>query len=135
MYYPHHSCWEQPPYGTRGKRPLQLWRSWDQVNLIPSNFCKAVIFSLGTVESLQCSPELLTEFSVRSKEEQGQKWVKHGWSNNGRRGRDGEEQEGDHKPSHLRSLPTFQPWLHLCSHVSHAVCIPRATVHHTPTTC
>ena len=49
----------------------------------------AVTFSLGTVESLQCFPDLVANFNGRRKEEQRREWVKHGWRNNGRQERDG----------------------------------------------
>jgi len=52
----------------RGTRPLQLLR---------------VIFSLGNVGS---KPDLLAKLTGRSKEDKGRKWVKHGCSDNGRRG-------------------------------------------------
>jgi len=35
------------------------------------------------------SPDLLAEFKGRRKEELGREWVKQGWDNNRRRGRDG----------------------------------------------
>jgi len=35
------------------------------------------------------SPDLLAEFKGRRKEELGSEWVKQGWDNNRRRGRDG----------------------------------------------
>jgi len=41
------------------------------------------------VGSLQCSPDLLAELKVRREEEYEREWVKQGWGNNGRRGRDG----------------------------------------------
>jgi len=47
------------------------------------------------------------------KEEYGREWVRHGWSNSGRRGRDEGEKKGDCHPPHPKSPPTFQPWLRL----------------------
>ena len=40
--------------------------------------------------------------------------MKHGRSNSGIRGLDEEEKEWDRYPAHVRSPPTFQPWLRLC---------------------
>ena len=59
----------------RGTRPLQLLR---------------VIFSLGNVGS---KPDLLAKLTGRSKEDKGRKWVKHGCSDNGRRGGRTEEEK------------------------------------------
>jgi len=42
----------------------------------------------GKLTVLLCT-HFLVNYKGRRKEEQGREWVKHGWSNNGRRGRDG----------------------------------------------
>jgi len=83
----------------------------DQVYLVPSNLCIWLsFFSLALWEAYSASPDLTAKFKGRWKEVssfltahqhiighfsamerrvQGKEWVKHGWSNNGRRGKDG----------------------------------------------
>jgi len=57
---------------------------WGQVYLVISNFCNWLLFFAGHRD-----PPDLAKFKGRTKEEYGREWVKHGWSNNGRRGKDG----------------------------------------------
>jgi len=71
-------------------------------------------FPLGTPGNLQSSfSRHFAEYNERRKEEQGRQRVKHGCSNNGRRGWDGGEKEGDRHSPYLRSPRIFQPWLRL----------------------
>ena len=53
----------------------------------------AVIIRWSLWEAYGASADLLAEFKGRWKEEQERECVKHGWSNNGRRGRDGGKKE------------------------------------------
>jgi len=48
----------------------------------------AVILSLALWVAYSVSPDLIAKFQGRRKDEWGREWVKHGWSNNGRRGTD-----------------------------------------------
>jgi len=62
-------------------------------------------------EAYGACPDLIAKFKERRKEEEGREWVKHGWSTNGRRGRDGAGKGRGTAFTHMRSPPTFQPWL------------------------
>ena len=74
--------------------------------------------------NLQSAPsgELIVLFQTSSLGTSGEKrsrdreWVEHGWSNDGRKGEGWrrKRKRDQHSTVHLRSSPTFQPWLHLC---------------------
>jgi len=57
------------------------------VGRVPSIFISWLSFSARHYRKLP--PVFLVKFKGRRIEEYGREWVKHGWSNNGRRGRDG----------------------------------------------
>ena len=80
-------------------RPLQLWDHGDQVYLVPSNFCNWLSFFAGQWGKL----DLLAEF----KRGEG---MMGGAITGDEEGME-EKKEEDLHPVHLRSPPTFQPWL------------------------
>jgi len=63
-----HRC--NRPYGTRGTRPLQLWRSWGLSVIGPLQLLQlAAIFRSALWEAYCASTDLLAEFKGRRKEE------------------------------------------------------------------
>ena len=79
-----------------------LWDPWDAspptLVIMPSVFRPIQLLQLVVVFAVHCGKlkDLLAEF--KGERNKGREGVKHGWSHNGRRGRDGDEKEGD--PSH-----------------------------------
>ena len=79
----------------RGIGPTTLRDPWDaspnfrdrgdQVYLVPSNFWQLAVIFAGHCGKIT----VLAQLKGMRKEEYGRECVKHGWNNNGRRGRDG----------------------------------------------
>ena len=122
----------QPPYSTH---PSNFEGNGDQVYLVPSNFCTWLSFFTGHCSKLTVL-HLTSLLNLRREEEYGWKCVKHGWSNNGRWERDGGGKDGDWYPPHVRSPPTFQPWLRLRmkqNGFNHLTALPTCVVNCTKT--
>jgi len=67
----------------------------------------AAIFRQVLREAYSASPDLLAKFEGRGERKVGREWVNHGWSNNGRRGRDKGRKERRLAASKLREVPSI----------------------------
>jgi len=102
------------PMRPMGRVPSDFGVRGDQVYLFRSNVCNWVSF-WGSVNSLTIFPKrCIAVFNGKGKRGSAKGIV---WSRGGVKVGDGkgmdEEKEGDLYPPHLRSSPTFQPWLRL----------------------
>ena len=104
-------------YGTRGTRPVQLWRSWGPSVFVPSNFCNWLSLFRRALWEAYRAPQtsLLNSRGEGNKSSRGGngRTAKHEWSNIGRRGRDGRGKGMGSTSTDVRSPPTAQPWLSL----------------------
>jgi len=65
--------WAQPPYGTRGTRPLQLWRSWR-----PSVFGHLQLQMAVVLIGAHCGTLIVLLTKYRREEEWGKEWAEEG---------------------------------------------------------
>ena len=92
------------PTGPVGRVSSNFGDHEDQVYLVPSNYCNWLSFFLWLLREA---------YNASSAVRIGNGMVKHWRRDNGRQERNGGGNEEDRHPPHVRSLPTFQPWLRL----------------------